>query len=210
METVWQAMISGISPLELVAAGATIVNVYLATKNKISCWYWGIVSVSLYGYVFYQSRLYSSMGLQLLYYLPMQFYGWWMWTRGGKQTATSSGDPAQERELPITRLSLKKRLGWIGINLPLAAALGYLMSHTGAQLTYLDALATAMSVTAQYLLTHRFIENWVLWITIDVIYAGYLLPQQGLYVSVGLYVILGILSSLGLRQWSRIKKGEAK
>jgi len=199
-----------ISPVEIIAAFATIVNVYLASKNKISCWYWGMVSVVLYGYVFYNSKLYSSMGLQLLYYLPMQFYGLWSWRRGRSKEPSVNDNPTQENELPITKLSLRGRLGWLGINIPLAGVLGYIMTHTGAELTYVDALATAMSVTAQYLLTHRIIENWVMWIGIDIIYAFYLLPVQGLYVSAGLYFILLIISSTGLWQWSRIMQGGTK
>jgi len=192
------------SPIEIIAALAIIVNVYLASKNKISCWYWGMVSVVLYGYIFYNSKLYSSMGLQLLYYLPMQFYGLWSWRKGRSQEPSASENATGENELLITKLSLRGRLGWLGINIPLAGILGYLMTHTGAELTYVDALATAMSVTAQYLLTHRIIENWVMWIGIDIIYAFYLLPVQGLYVSTGLYIILLIISSHGLWQWRRI------
>jgi len=193
-----------ISPIEIIAAVATIVNVYLASKNKISCWHWGMVSVILYGYVFYNSKLYSSMGLQLLYYFPMQFYGLWSWRKGRFQEPSASENATGENELLITKLPLRGRLGWLGVNIPLAGVLGYIMAHTGAELTYVDALATAMSVTAQYLLTHRIIENWVMWIGIDIIYAFYLLPVQGLYVSAGLYFILLIISSTGLWQWSRI------
>jgi nicotinamide mononucleotide transporter len=188
------------SPVEMVAAVATLINVYLTAKNNIWCWPWGIVSVVLYGFVFYESRLFSSMGLQAFYYLPMQFYGWWVWLRCG---------PKRDDDLPITKLSFRVLLFWFGINLPLAALLGFLMTYTGAQLTYTDALVTAMSVTAQYLLTHKYIENWVLWILVDIVYAFYLLPKQGLYISAVLYLILLLLAVWGLIAWVRIMRKES-
>ena len=107
MGSLWQTVMSQMSPVEIVAAIATLINVYLTAKNNIWCWPWGIVSVVLYGFVFYESHLYSSMGLQALYYLPMQFYGWWVWLRCG---------PKQDDDLPIAKLSFRGLLFWFGIN----------------------------------------------------------------------------------------------
>lgn len=188
------------SPVEIIAAIATLINVYLTAKNNIWCWICGIIAVGLYGYVFYESHLYSSMGLQGLYYLPMQFYGWWVWLRCG---------PRRDNDLPITRLSRRRAIFWFGINLPLAALLGYLMTFTGAQLNYLDALVTVMSIVAQYLLTYKYLENWILWILVDVLYAFYLLPTQGLYVSAVLYLILLLMAIWGFVAWLRIMGRES-
>lgn len=188
------------SPVEIIAAVATLVNVYLTAKNNVWCWIWGILAVVLYGYVFYISHLYSSMGLQALYYLPMQFYGWWVWLRCG---------PRRDNDLPIIRLSRRGFIFWFGINIPLATLLGYLMTFTGAELSYADALVTAMSVIAQYLLTHKYIENWILWILVDVLYAFYLLPLQGLYVSAILYLILLLMAVWGLLEWRRILRAQS-
>lgn len=197
MHNILNYITSQMSGVEIVASVATLVNVYLVIKNNIWCWPWGVVSVVLYGYVFYASKLYSSAGLQVVYYLPMQFIGWWVWLRCG---------PNRDDDLPITALSPAARLAWFAVNLPLAAALGYVMSRFGAALSYWDALVTAMSVTGQYLLTRKYVENWILWIVVDVIYAFYLLPAQKLYVSTGLYVLLLIMAILGLIEWLKIMR----
>ena len=185
------------SLIEVGAALATLINVYLTARNNIWCWIWGIASVLLYGYVFYMSRLYSSAGLQILFYLPMQFYGWWVWLRWG---------PAHNDDLPIARLKLITRVYWIGANLPIAIVLGFVMTYTGARLTYADALVSAMSVTAQILLTFKYIENWWLWIAVNSIYAFYLLPKQELYASTGLYSVLLFMAIYGLVEWNRIMR----
>jgi len=185
------------SLIEVGAALATLINVYLTARNNIWCWIWGIASVLLYGYVFYTRRLYSSAGLQILFYLPMQFYGWWVWLRWG---------PTHNDDLPVARLTLIARVCWIGANLPIAIGLGFLMTYTGARLTYADALVSAMSVTAQILLTFKYIENWWLWIAVNSIYAFYLLPKQELYASTGLYSVLLFMAIYGLAEWNRIMR----
>jgi len=200
MESLWKAIASQISLAEGVAVAAIFINVYLTARNSIWCWIWGIIGVVLYGYVFFVSHLYSSMALQAIYYLPMQFYGWWVWLRYG---------PKRDNDLPIAKLSARGRIFWFGINLPAAAFLGYIMTYTDAQLTYTDALVTVMSITAQYLLTHKYIENWLLWIPVDIIYACYLLPKQGLYISAVLFFILLLMSIWGVLKWRRIMQRES-
>ncbi len=192
---------SQINPTEAIAVLAIALNVYLTARNNIWCWAWGIVGVVLYGYVFYTTHLYSSMILQVVYYLPMQFYGWYVWLRHG---------PTRDNDLRIASLTIPRRFFWLGINFPLAVALGYLMHYTSAQLTYPDALVTVMSVTAQYLLTYKYIENWLLWIPVDLLYTFYLLPKQGLYVSACLFFLLLLLSLWGFLQWLAVMRREAR
>jgi len=68
-----------IGKVELVATIASIICVWQATKQNIWTWFWGTIGVVLYGYVFYEVKLYSDMGLQLFYFLPLQFVGWYWW-----------------------------------------------------------------------------------------------------------------------------------
>ena len=69
-----------------------------------------------------------------------------------------------------------------------------------------NAAVTAMSITAQYLLTHKRIENWILWIAVDVLYAFWIFPTQHLYVSAVLYFVLLVLAAIGLVQWLGLEK----
>jgi len=127
----------------------------------------------------------------------MQFYGWWVWLRFG---------PTRNDDLPVARLSLTRRVATIGANIPIAVGLGFLMTYTGARMSYTDALVAALSVTAQILLTFKYVENWWLWIAVNSIYAFYLLPSQQLYASTGLYGVLLSLAVYGLVEWSRIMR----
>jgi nicotinamide mononucleotide transporter len=165
------------SGAEIIASLTGLVSVWLTVKNSIWNWIWGIVSVALFGWVFFQSRLYSNAGLQILYFLPMQFYGWWMWARGG---------PKKSDDLPITLLSARSRAAWLALTLGLSLALGCAMSrYTQAALPYWDAAVTAMSIVGQYLLTRKLWENWLLWLAVDVISVVYLFPSQHLFATTG-------------------------
>lgn len=197
METLIQTITREMSGLEIFAAVITLIAVYLAVRANLWTWPLGVLSVLLYGYIFYAFQLYSSAGLQLLYFLPMQFYGWWMWLRGG---------PRQEKDLPITTLRLMPRAALISINIPLTLGLGYGMGLAGAQLSYADALATSMSIIAQFLMARKHIECWVFWIAVDGLYVFYILPSQKLYATLGLYAILLGMAAMGLLQWLKMTR----
>ena len=190
----WQRALHELSPMEVAAAIATLVNVWLLVRNNIWTWAWGVASVVLYGVVFWRSKLWSSTGLQVLYYLPMQAYGWWVWLKAG---------PTHHDDLPITRLSARGRVLWTFATLPMAALLGWGMSFTGAQQSMVDALVTAVSVTGQYLQTHKKIEHWFCWVAVNAMYGLWLLPRQQLWVSSGLYLVLLALAIKGWRDWLR-------
>lgn len=190
----WQKMAHELTPMEVAAAIATLLNVWLLVRNNIWTWAWGVASVVLYAVVFWRAHLWSSTGLQLLYYLPMQAYGWWVWMKQG---------PTHHDDLPVTRLSTQARIMWIVATLPLAALLGWAMSFTGAQQSMADALVTAVSVTGQYLQTHKKIEHWFCWVLVNALYAFWLLPRQQLWLSSVLYLVLLGLAVQGWRAWLR-------
>ena len=190
----WQRALHELSPLEIAAAVTTLVNVWLLIRSSIWSWAWGAVSVVLYGIVFYQSRLWSSTGLQVLYYLPMQFYGWWSWKQLG---------PTHDDDLPITYLTGRARIALAAAIAPLAWLLGWGMSFTGAEQSLMDAVVTALGILGLYLQSHKKMEHWYCWLVVNGVYGFWILPRQGLYVSTLLYWILLAMAVHGWREWTR-------
>ncbi|MES3034255.1 MAG: nicotinamide riboside transporter PnuC [Gemmatimonadota bacterium] len=195
----WQRVVHEMSPIEIAAALTTLVNVWLLMKGNIWTWAWGLVSVILYGIVFYQSRLWSSTGLQVLYYLPMQFYGWWVWKKRG---------PTHDDDLPVTRLTTQGRLRFLAAIVPLALLLGWGMGFTGAEQSMMDAFVTTLGITGLYLQSHKKIEHWYCWVVVNSVYGFWILPRQGLYVSTLLYWILLWMAVQGWREWVRAAAGQ--
>jgi len=195
-------LLKQLSPVEWVAAVATLINVWLTVRADIRNYVFGIVGVVLYAWVFWTQSLYANAGLQVLYYLPMQFIGWWVWLRTG---------PKREDDLPVGRLSTRANLGWAVATVLGTVAVGLLMDRTTDNpQPYVDGFTTVASVVGQYMLARKWLENWWYWIVVDVVYAGYLFPKMGLWVSAGLYVILLVLCIVGLRGWLEAnRKGAA-
>lgn len=187
-----------LDPIECVAAIATLVNVWLTIRTSLWSWAWGALAVVLYAIVFWRSQLWSSMTLQVAYYLPMQVVGWWTWLRAG---------PSGDDDLPVTRLGARGRVIAVAVIVATTLLLGTTMSRLGAAQTWADAGVTAVSVVAQALMTRKVVEHWACWVLVNATYALWLLPAQGLWLSAGLYLLLLGLAARGWRDWSRALDG---
>ena len=180
--------------LEHIAVACGLANIYLTVRQNIWAWPIGVVMVSLYLFIFFNAKLYSDAGLQI-FFLVMQFYGWYHWTRGPVEHATSLS--------PVTRLT---RRGWgmtAAGSVAGTAVLGTTMGRlTDAALPYPDAFTTVLSVIAQFQLTRKILDNWILWIVADVVYIG-VYTSKALYWTAALYCVFLVLCVKGYRDWSR-------
>lgn len=180
------------SPLEITAAVFGAVAVYLAARENIWSWPTAIVNVSLYTIVFFQSRLYADMGLQVVY-LVLSIYGWFNWLHGGAQRST----------LHVTRASPRLLLALVAFVAIASYALGAtLAARTNAALPYLDSALTVTSLIGQWLMTRKILENWLLWIAVDIVYVPMFL-SRGLAATAVLYAVFLVLAVLGFVEWRR-------
>jgi nicotinamide mononucleotide transporter len=180
------------NPIEIIAAVFGVVSVFLSVKQNIWSWPTAIINVGLYIIVFFESKLYADTGLQVVY-VVLNAYGWYHWLYGGKNRT----------ELPVSKTSA--RLGTLLGMLVLAgtAVIGtFLSRQTDAALPYVDAFTTSTSLVAQWMMTRKLLENWIIWVAVDVIYIGMYI-YKSLYVTAVLYLIFLILSALGFVQWKR-------
>jgi len=176
--------------LEYVAAFFGIVSVYLSVKQNIWSWPTAIVNVGLYTFVFHASRLYADMGLQVIYVI-VSFYGWYQWLYGGKNRT----------ELKVSRTPPKLAVILACIGVSFALLLGTVLHRTtNAALPYLDSLTTSTSLVAQWMMTKKLLENWIVWVAVDVVYIGMFISRS-LYPTAGLYLVFLVLSVTGYRQW---------
>ena len=176
--------------IEIVAALLILVNVYLLTRERISAWPVGLVAVLLYLYIFASSKLYSDSLLQIVYVI-LNLYGWWVWSRKGPSNT----------HIPISRLDVQQALLWIVLAIIGSLSWGRFMSqHTNADFAYWDAFTTVASLIAQYLLARKVLENWIVWIIVDIV-AINIYFLKGLYVTSILYFLLLLLCIKGIRDW---------
>jgi nicotinamide mononucleotide transporter len=178
--------------LEIVAALSGLACVWLTMRQNIWCWPVGLVQILLYIFIFFEVKLYSDVGLQVVF-LVLQFWGWYNWLHGGRDRG----------ELKVARAGLGGFLAWAGVSAAGCAALGtFMRASTDASLPYWDAAATAMSLVAQWLMTKKILESWLFWIAVDVLSVGIYLAK-GLYWTAGLYAVFLCLATMGLFEWLR-------
>ena len=179
-----------LTAIEAVAAVAGLVCVLLTIRQNIWCWPVGLLMVVLYIYIFWKARLYSDMGLQIIYVF-LQFYGWHQWLHGGRDHG----------ELKVQRIQAVAGLGWVLVGCAGAVGLGFVMHrYSDASLPYWDAATTVLSLIAQYLMAKKLLENWLFWITVDVMAVG-IYAVKSLYLTSGLYAVFLGLAITGYFTW---------
>lgn len=180
----------GSSCLELVATLFGAVSVYLSVRQKIWSWPTAIVNVGLYAYIFRAAGLYSDAGLQVVY-LVLSVYGWYEWLYGG----------ANRTVLPVTRASRRTWLVSGIVAVVVWLTLGTITSRmSGAAIPWLDAALTTGSLVAQWMMTRKLLESWILWIAVDIVYVP-MFVSRGLPLTAVLYAVFLVLAVMGLRAW---------
>ena len=180
------------SPLELIAAVVGAVSVYLSVRQNIWSWPTAIVNVVLYTLVFYDAKLYADMGLQVIYAV-LSLYGWYEWLHGGEN----------KTELHVSRTG--PRLGVVLAIIGLAGAgiLGVVLrGATDAALPFMDSFLSSTSLVAQWMMTKKKLENWLVWIAVDMLYVGMFIFKH-LYLTAGLYAVFLVLAVRGYIDWRR-------
>ena len=176
--------------IEWIAAGLGVINISLLIFRSVWNFPFGIAMVALYVFVFFEERLYAEAGLQVFFILA-QLWGWWLWVKVG----------GEDDRVPVRWLDWLSRAVWVTVTAALSLNLGWMMhSFTNAVLPYADAGIAGASVAAQILLAYRRIENWLVWIAIDVASVT-LYIDRGLYPTAGLYGGFLVLSLIGLKAW---------
>jgi nicotinamide mononucleotide transporter len=180
------------TPLELVSFVLAVITVALNIRQVHWAWLFAIISSACYGVVFYGARLYGDMGLQLVFAV-VSVWGWYQWLHGG------GGD----RALPVTTLnvrgSVQALLAW-AIGFALLST--FLARFTNSDVPHIDGFLTAGSLVGQVLLSRKKVENWHVWIAVDVLYVG-LYMFKGLMLTAILYALFCVMAVVGLLAWRR-------
>lgn len=186
-------LIASVTPLEGTAVVFGLVSVWLSTRENILSWPTAIVNVGLYSVLFFREKLYADMGLQVIY-LVLSVYGWYEWKFGGENKS----------ELRVSRLTGRLALVLAAIGVAGSLMLGaFLHRRTDASLPYLDATLAVFSLVAQWMMTRKILENWALWIALDVVYVWMFLALKSLPFTGFQYSVFLLLAVLGLRDWRR-------
>lgn len=171
--------------------------VWLAAKNNILNWPVASVSVLIYIIVFHEKGLHSDMELQI-FFLGMNIYGWYYWT---KNTGSTESTPVR---------SITRQEAWLTVEGVVLFTLisGGIHSFTNASYPFLDSFCTACSIAGQIFLARKTLQNWLIWIFVDLIYIGVYISKD-LYATSIMYALYIYIAWMGYRGWKKIYTQQA-
>jgi len=187
LQTWWQHQ----SWLEIIGVITGLLCVYLAAKNIIWNWPFAIVNVSIYIFIFFNTHLYADMGLQF-YFLATNIYGWYFWSR----------KPATEVKAPVILIKKNEIIFSVIAVAAFTVLLGSVLKYTTASFPYLDSFCTACSLVAQLFLARKILENWLIWVFVDVVYVGVYI-FKGLHLTALMYAVYVAIAAMGYIDWKK-------
>lgn len=165
---IYSALSGNVDIVGSVAGIAGVLCVVLVAKGSIWNYLFGIVNVSMYAYISYKASLYGDAALNALYYVPMQFIGWWQWRKRGaavsQEEAGGAGVQVKARRFTWHQRAILALGCAAGV-----IAVGYVLKHFGDPQPFKDSATTVLSIVAQALMALAFMEQWALWIITNVI-----------------------------------------
>lgn len=192
-------------------AGITgVLCVVLVAKGSIWNYLFGLVNVSLYAYISYKAALYGDAGLNALYYLPMQFIGWWQWRKRG--AAVSEAEACGKGvQVKARRFNWRQRTVLVLGCTAGVVAMGFVLRELGDPQPFKDSSTTVLSIVAQALMALAFMEQWALWIITNVISVVMWSicvargeAHAGVMVIMWVFYLLNSIN--GLRVWLKLSK----
>jgi nicotinamide mononucleotide transporter len=184
------------SPVTWLEIAAFVLALWMVLANmrvQLIAWPLAIASSAAYFVLFAHSKLYGEAGLQIMF-IVVAAWGWWQW-RFGKQADGSA--------LAVRWLESRSRWTVAAATLAFWPVLGATLDRfTDSDVPYWDALPTAGSVAGQWLLGRQYVENWPVWVAVNIVSVG-LFAFKGLWLTVVLYTLFTLLALVGWRAWQR-------
>jgi nicotinamide mononucleotide transporter len=187
--------------LEIIGVITGLLCVYLAALNNIWNWPLAIISVGIYIFIFLDARLYADMGLQF-YFMGMNIYGWYFWSK----------KPADEVKTPVVLITTRQAITALIVIAVVTPGLGFaliklspILHYKPASYPYLDSFCTACSLVGQVFLARKVLENWLIWIFVDIIYVGVYIFKH-LDLTAFMYAVYVAIALMGYIDWKKIYK----
>lgn len=187
--------------LTLQIVGVALGLLYLYFEYKANIWLWvvGLIMPIVHGALYFRQGLYADFSMEV-YYILAGIYGLAMWSRGSKKEKKSE-----------LKIGYTPRVAWVaivGVYALLHAAIYLLLTtFTDSTVPFWDSLTTALSMIAYWLLSRKYVEQWLVWLAVDVITVG-LYIYKDIPLTAGLYALYSALAIAGYLRWKRTIKSE--
>ncbi len=190
---------------EILGTIVGVIYLWLEYRASIYLWVASIIMPAIYLYVYYTAGLYADFGINI-YYLLIALYGWLAWRYGFSLTERNKGK--EPHELAITHTP-KRVWGKLVVTYVAAqTAIALLLIHcTDSTVPLWDSFTTALSIVGMWMLARKYIEQWWVWMVVDITSSA-LYVYKGLYFTAVLYAVYAIISIFGYYKWQRMMPKE--
>ncbi len=189
--------------VELIGASTSLLYLFFEINQKKIMWVVGFISSAFYVYIFFHAKFYADMGLNI-YYLLASVYGWIIWTAKNK----NKKNIAEKAVSQIKNIHLSLTIKLTVISIALFAFMAFILSHyTDSPVPYGDALVTSLSIVATWMLAHKIIEQWWVWLFVNTLSMGLFL-WRGLYPTAILFFCYATASVIGYHKWKKEQQAE--
>ena len=191
---------------------------YILLEYRASLWMWVVgFAMQVLGIVlYYQKGLYADCGMEF-YYLSMTIYGYWKWVRGNQRdrsfdTSADSSDPQLPNlgGLEITHIPLRLLACWSVIMVAVWTLIYWLLvTYTNSNVPLADSFTTALSLIGIWALAHKYLEQWFIWIAVDVV-TSVLYFYKDIPFKASLYALYVVIAIFGYMKWRRMMTSDAR
>ena len=187
--------------LQIIGVVLGLLYLWLEYKADIRLWIVGLIMPVVHGVLYFKSGLYADCSMQL-YYVLAGLYGLAVWHRGSKSAKN-------EKRIEIGHTPLKMvpllAVAWLAVQ---AAIYYVLVTFTNSTVPFWDSLTTALCIVAYWMLSRKYIEQWLVWLAVDAVTVG-LYVYKGIPLTAGLYLVYCVLAVVGYRRWLKMSQTAA-
>ena len=181
--------------LEIVGVIVGAIYLWLEYRASIYLWIASIIMPAIYLVVFYDAGLYADTAINI-YYLIIAIYGWYAWKRGNPDN----------QELSITHISTRQAITMVALYVVMQVAISLVLIHlTDSDVPWFNGLTSALSIVGMWMLARKQIEQWIVWIVVDVL-SAILYFSKDLDYTGALYILYAVVAVFGYRKWNQLLK----
>lgn len=185
----------------IVSAVSGVLCVILTAKGKLSAYVFGTINTILYALIAFETKYYGDFMLNMFYFLPFQFIGFYLWKNN-----------MNGKEVSMQKMSMKQLISWIFICIVAIFCYGLFLQSLDGNLPFIDSISTVLSVFAMYISARRYQEQWLAWIVINIVTIGMwvtVFVQNGENVATLLMWVIYLLNAIyGYINWNRKSEEE--
>lgn len=191
--------------IEILGTIVGLAYIWLEYRASIYLWITGIIMPAIYLFIYYNAGLYADFGINI-YYLAIALYGWIAWKTGFSIT----GRHKESKELTISRMSKEGLYKAIAIYIAAQLMIAWILSsYTDSNVVWADSFTTALSIVGMWMLARKYLEQWWIWIVVDIASSGLYIYKE-LYFTAVLYMLYAIIAIFGYFKWKRMMQNEAE